>query len=1108
MRDEMGELIRLETPENSIAFSGERFSSAIAGQIETEHYHRYLLARTLCHGKAVLDVASGEGYGSALLAQVASSVTGVEIDAASVIHATREYRHANLAYLQGDALALPLPDGSIDVAVSFETLEHLADQHRFLGELKRVLRPDGLLVISTPDRNVYSPPGAPPNPYHVAELSTVEFRQILAGYFPNMALLAQKPVIGSAILSQESGVPLVFERQGKTHFAATDHLPAAPYLIAFASAGPLPDLPNSLYIDRSDLDTDRDMRAAAESAMVHMRGELESARQDRDRAVAAQADATLRERAEADRARTAIREAAAREHAAQMTARATIAEYEHALRHAQEELSQLRANLNPSESPSHLEAAEAARASHEAEIAARQRIIDDLSRSLAMAEGRLQAIESSSIWRGSAPVRHLVGRSPRFARATRILLKAAWWTLTGQLAARLRAWRRHRAMRHLSDHSAGQAKALPLLAAMPDFPIRLVTSATPRVSVIIPTYGQDDYTLRCLASIAMRQPRTSIEVIVMDDAYPARQDHSFLQDRVEGAHIIRNPENLGFLKTCNAAARQARGDYLFFLNNDTELMPGAIDALADLLAQRPDIGMTGSKLVYPNGQLQEAGGIIWQDASGWNWGRNQDPSRPEYNYRRSVDYISGAAIMIRRDLFETLGGFDTAFSPAYYEDTDLAFRVRETGAKVVYEPRSVVVHYEGISHGTDIATGVKAHQAVNAKLMRTRWASVLDRLHFHDSADLLRASDQAHGRKIILVVDHYVPEPDRDAGSRTIMGVLSSLVDAGWVVKFWPQNRFYSPIYTPLLQDMGIEVLDHRWPGDLRAWLAERGNALDCVLVSRPSVANDLLPMLFTHKKARMCFYGHDLHFERMQREAALTGDADLMRAAESMKAQERQLWRMFDTSIYLSQDEALTARQLEPYCDFRVVVPYCFRDFRRRERPTAGSTILFVAGFAHPPNVDAAIFLVREILPLILAERPDARVLLVGSHPAAGVKALAGPAVTVTGWVSDAQLHEHYDTSRAAVVPLRFGAGVKGKVVEALYQGVPLTVTPIGAEGIAGLADILPIVRSPREIADDLLHMLNDDTAWLARSHAQTRFAQDHFSAKAMQDSVIAALA
>ncbi|GAA4485923.1 methyltransferase domain-containing protein [Gluconacetobacter asukensis] len=1045
----MGELIRREVPENSIAFSGERFSSAISGQIETEHYHRYLLARTLCRGKTVLDVASGEGYGSALLAQVALSVTGVEIDAASVIHANREYRHANLVYVQGDARALPLADQSIDVAVSFETLEHLDDQHRFLDELKRVLRPNGLLIISTPDRDVYSPAGAPPNPYHVLELNAVEFRQIIAGSFPNVALLAQKPVIGSAILSPASGMPLVFERQGKTHFEATDHLPAAPYLIAFASAGPLPDLPNSLYIDRSDLDTDPNMRAAAEGAMAHMRGELENAEQDRNRAAAAQA--------EADRARAAIREAAAREHAAQMAARATI---------------------------------------------------DDLSRSLAMAESRLQAIENSSIWRGSAPVRHLIGRSPRFARAARILLKAAWWTLTGQLAARLRAWRRHRAMRHLSDHSAGQAKALPLLTAMPDFPIHLVTSATPRVSVIIPTYGQDDYTLRCLASIAMRQPRTSIEVIVMDDAYPAQQDQSFLQDRVEGAHIIRNPENLGFLKTCNAAARQARGDYLFFLNNDTELMPDAIDALADLLTQRPDIGMTGAKLVYPNGQLQEAGGIIWQDASGWNWGRNQDPSRPEYNYRRSVDYISGAAIMIRRDLFETLGGFDTAFSPAYYEDTDLAFRVRETGAKVVYEPRSVVVHYEGISHGTDIAAGVKAHQAVNAKLMRTRWASVLDRLHFRDSADLLRASDQAHDRKIILVVDHYVPEPDRDAGSRTIMGVLSSLVDAGWVVKFWPQNRLYSPIYTPPLQDMGIEVLDHRWPGDLQAWLAKRGNALDCVLVSRPSVANDLLPTLFTHKKARMCFYGHDLHFERMQREAALTGNAALMRAAESMKAQERQLWRMFDTSIYLSQDEALIARQLEPYCDFRVVVPYSFRDFRRRERPTAGSTILFVAGFAHPPNVDAAIFLVREILPLILAERPDARVLLVGSHPAAGVKALAGPVVTVTGWVSDAQLREYYDASRAAVVPLRFGAGVKGKVVEALYEGVPLTVTPIGAEGIEGLADILPIVRSPREIADDLLHMLNDDAAWLARSHAQTRFAQDHFSAKAMQDSVIAALA
>lgn len=1055
----MGEVIRRETAKKTFEFNGERFTSDVSGQIAIEHYHRYLLARAFCRGRSVLDVASGEGYGAALLAQVAASVTGVEIDAASVAHAAESFGRPNLRYLQGDARALPLPDDSIDVAVSFETLEHLDDQNRFLAEIRRVLRPDGLLVISTPDRIVYSPPGAPPNPFHVHELTAREFESALRSVFPNVTLMAQRPMIGSAILpSGQGGPPLVFDRQGEGYFEATDYMPRAPYLIAFASAAALPELSASLYIERSDLDTDPRVRADAELAMIGMRGALEKAQEK------AQAD---RERAAAD------------------------------LSDLQARVAALSARADSAENAARLSAADAI---------AKQNAATGLSRQLAASEARLLAMETSTSWRLTAPVRRLVERHPRTGRVVTLGVKAAWWTLTGQLPERLRLRRLHRA-RSAAFMPPAPADFDPPLLDTPDGPIRLRTSDAPRVSVIIPTYGQDDFTLRCLASIAAYPPIAAIEVIVMDDAYPKRQDPSFLQARVAGARIVRNAGNLGFLRTCNAAAELARGEYLFFLNNDTQLRPGAIDALADLLLARPDIGMTGSKLVYPNGLLQEAGGIIWQDATGWNFGRNQDPGRPEYNYRRPVDYISGAAIMIRRDLFETLGGFDTDFSPAYYEDTDLAFRVRAGGFGVVYEPRSVVVHYEGMSHGTDLASGVKAHQLVNAKLMRTRWAEVLDRSHFAGAADLVRAYDQARDRKIILVIDHYVPEPDRDAGSRTIMGVLRSLVESGWVVKFWPQNRAYSPVYTPVLQDMGIEVLDHRRPDDLGAWLAQRGDALDCVLVSRPSVAMELLPPLLAHRRARLCFYGHDLHFERMHREAMLTGDAGQMRAAEEMKQIERRMWRAFDTSIYLSQEEVDTARKLEPERDFRAVVPYGFADFTHRDRVTPGSTILFVAGFAHPPNEDAALFLVNDVMPLVLAQRPDARLLLVGSQPSPAVRALASAVVTVTGWVSDAQLDEYYGASRATVVPLRFGAGVKGKVVEALRQGVPLTVTPIGAEGIDGLPDILPISRTARDIADDLLRMLNDDAAWLARSHAQTRFAQARFSDEAVRRSVIAAL-
>ena len=189
-----------------LAFTGERMTGAISGQIEYEHLHRYCLARDYCAGLDVLDVASGEGYGAAMLAAIARTVVGVELDAESVRHAEASYYQgkdgsgvANLRFIQGDALAIPLSAHSVDVVVSFETIEHLSDISRFLDEVTRVLRPGGLLIISSPDRTVYSAPGSDPNPYHVREMTSTEFADTLADRFDHLSMIAQRPVLGSVM---------------------------------------------------------------------------------------------------------------------------------------------------------------------------------------------------------------------------------------------------------------------------------------------------------------------------------------------------------------------------------------------------------------------------------------------------------------------------------------------------------------------------------------------------------------------------------------------------------------------------------------------------------------------------------------------------------------------------------------------------------------------------------------------------------------------------------------------------------------------------------------------------------------------------------------------
>jgi len=255
----VGELFRLEKPRQSLAFSGERFTTEAGGQIETEHLHRYLLAREFCRGKDVLDVASGEGYGAAILAKVARSTIGVEIDPPAATHAHQSYSRSNLRFVCGDARQLPLADASVDVVVSFETLEHFAEHDEFLLEVKRVLRPNGIVVISTPDRDVYSPVGRPANPFHVRELTAEQFRSALGRVFVEHAVYVQRPLAGSVIMPSESGrcdgAILSFEKRDPDHIEADSGLPRAVYLIAFASAQPVPNVfSTSLYVSDSSLE--------------------------------------------------------------------------------------------------------------------------------------------------------------------------------------------------------------------------------------------------------------------------------------------------------------------------------------------------------------------------------------------------------------------------------------------------------------------------------------------------------------------------------------------------------------------------------------------------------------------------------------------------------------------------------------------------------------------------------------------------------------------------------------------------------------------------------------------------------------------------------------
>ena len=573
----------------------------------------------------------------------------------------------------------------------------------------------------------------------------------------------------------------------------------------------------------------------------------------------------------------------------------------------------------------------------------------------------------------------------------------------------------------------------------------------PTVSIIIPAYNQAHYTYSCVRSIIENTGSVPYEIIVMDDNSP---DESAKQlDRViHGIRFVSNDENLGFLRNCNKGASFAAGRYLFFLNNDTQVQPGWLENLVSLMESDPSIGMSGSKLVYPDGRLQEAGGIIWNDASGWNYGRLDDPSKPEYNYVKDADYISGAAIMIRTELWREIGGFDERFVPAYYEDTDLAFEVRKRGKRVVYQPASVVVHFEGVSNGTDLGSGIKQYQVVNYHKFFDKWKEELERFHFPNAQNVFQARDRSRDKKTVLFIDHYLPHYDQDAGSKAAYQYLKLLASSGMNVKFMGDNFYWYPgkPYLESLQQMGIEVLCGLWYKEhWEEWLIENAHKFDYFILSRPHIAMKYLEMIKQNSKAKILYFGVDLHYLREAREYEIKKDEIFLNSSRYWQKIEYEIMEQADISYFYSSIEVDEIKKNNSTINAKMIPLYIFDEFKEVVYSSeTRKDIMFVGGFSHSPNIDAMLWFVYNIWDEVVSRLGDVKLYIIGSNPPDEIMELARENIIVTGFVSDEDLEGYFARSRMMVAPLRYGAGMKGKVVQAMYEGIPVVTTSIGAEG------------------------------------------------------------
>jgi GT2 family glycosyltransferase/glycosyltransferase involved in cell wall biosynthesis len=636
---------------------------------------------------------------------------------------------------------------------------------------------------------------------------------------------------------------------------------------------------------------------------------------------------------------------------------------------------------------------------------------------------------------------------------------------------------------------------LPLKPPRPARPVTFVKHDEIEISIVIPVHNQLDFTHACLAAIEEYSGDIPYEVIVVDDA--STDATKEVIGVIPGITYLRTETNSGFVASCNRGAEAARGRYLVFLNNDTTVTAGWLAALLETFECEPEAGLVGSKLIYPDGRLQEAGGIIWRDGSGWNRGKFQDSSKPEYNYMRQVSYCSAASVMIPKDLFANLGGFDSKYRPAYYEDTDLAFKVTQHGSKVLYQPLSTVVHYEGITSGTDTSSGVKRYQDVNRATFANAWADVLSRLP--ENGDLEAFNRPGTGKRRVLVIDHHLPMTDRDSGSLRMFQILTILCRLGHRITFLPDNLADIPPYGDDLRKRGIEVMLYPYARTVHEYLQSNGSQYEVVILSRCDFAQKHIDIVRQYApQSRIIFDTVDLHYLRTNREAELTQDPEIRRDAAEKEEIESQLVEKSDETWVVSATEQRLLAEKWPGKTIHVVsnivdTPGSVTRFSLRQ------DFLFIGSFQHTPNIDGVLFFGQEILPLVWQKLKEAKFYIIGDKPPSSVLALADERVVVTGLVPD--VRPYFDSVKLSIAPLRYGAGVKGKINQSMGFGVPVVATSIAVEGmdLTNRENVL-VADSPQEFARALIELYTSPSLWETISEAGVEKTRAFYSRAAAE--------
>lgn len=622
-----------------------------------------------------------------------------------------------------------------------------------------------------------------------------------------------------------------------------------------------------------------------------------------------------------------------------------------------------------------------------------------------------------------------------------------------------------------------------------DYQFDFKTENSPEVSIIIPVYNQIRYTLNCLYTIEQFDKNVSKEIIIIND----KSTDNTLEylNKIPGIIIIDNPENLGFLRNINKGIHVAKGEYVYLLNNDVEVQENYLSSLLDVFISKENVGAVGSKMVFADNTLQEAGCLIFKNSEIINIGRRDAIDDPKYNFVRKVDYCSGCSLLFKK-INETgnINLLDEAFLPAYYEETDLCQRLKyEQKLNIYYQPLSEIIHFENISYTGKNNSGKELLLAKNREVFRERWDRYFTNEMFLPDGKI---NYNAHfKRPNFLFLEENMPKPDQDSGSRRFLEIVKILQKNGHriilAVKHFEETTDHP--YVKFFRSIGVQVcMDYVTTKDkivkVTDQLEEALHYVDIIWIFRPVGFDHWYSQIKNKISGKKIVYDMvDLHYLRMERENNYIDVITKEREKEIKFFKEKEYFGMNTSDAVLSisdeekntvskngvkYDKIFTVSNIHEPVNVNVV------EFSKRQG------LLFIGGYNHLPNIDAVKFLHDSIMPLVWKKNEHIKLFILGPDFPEDLKQkyhsdkfqILGYQKSVDYWFENAKIF---------VAPLRYGAGVKGKIGQALEFKLPVITTGIGAEGMS-LEDrktALISDENPQNFADKILELYNDEKLW-----------------------------